>query len=111
MALGLQKAGIDGNAVIMTRNPWELLFYMPGTIRGVGLPYATPEVIFAVAKYYGVTHFINDCRRPGLDTFLKKGHPGLSRISVEGPFPVYKFDAASFKDGELADLDSTPPAE
>ncbi|HBC86255.1 MAG TPA: hypothetical protein DCZ94_04800 [Lentisphaeria bacterium] len=108
MAQGLQKAGIGGDAVIMTRNPWELLFYMPPASRGVGLPYASPDVIFSIARYYGVTHFINDCRRPGLDSFLKRGHPALTRITADGPFPVYKFDATLFKEGELADLDSLP---
>ncbi|HCE45836.1 MAG TPA: hypothetical protein DET40_20010 [Lentisphaeria bacterium] len=106
MAQALQKAGIADNAVVMTRNPWELLFYMPPTVRGVGLPYAAPKVIFAIARYYGVTHFVNDCRRPGLDAFLKNGHPGLAPVKTDGPFPVYSFDATLFKDGELADLDS-----
>ena len=96
------------DAVIMSRTPWQILFYSPDTVRGVGLPYARPEVIFAIARYYGVTHFIMDRPRPGLWAFLRRGHPALTRIRG-APFAVYAIDYTKFAEGELADLRFVEP--
>ncbi len=96
------------DAVIMSRYPWQILFYSPDTVRGVGLPYATPDVIFAIARYYGVTHFIADRDRPGLRRFLRRRHPALSRVRG-APFPVYAIDYERFQSGELADLRTVEP--
>lgn len=91
LALALQHAGLPSDAVIMARNPWELLFYLPDGIKGVGLPNATPDAIFAVARYYGVTHFVHDCERPGLRDFLRVPQPGL-RLMLRRPMRVYAID-------------------
>ncbi len=101
---------IPHDAVLMTRNPWELLFYCPSTVRAVGMPHATPDVIFAIARYYGVTHFIWDCNRPGLETFLRNGHPALTRLT-DSPLPVYAVDYTRFSPGELADMDAPPASD
>jgi hypothetical protein len=96
-------ANLPQDAVLMSRNPWELTFYCPPSIRAVGLPYARPEVIFAVARYYGVTHFIYDRERPGLREFLRRGHPAVTRVTRR-PIPIYAIDYQAFEPGELADL-------
>lgn len=101
---------LPDDAILMSRNPWELLFYCPETMRGVGLPFAEPAVIFAIAKYYGVTHFIWDKNRPGLSEFLRGGHPALTLV-IEGRTPVYAIDYTKFADGELADMDAYRPVE
>ncbi len=93
---------LPGNAVLMSRNPWELLFYCPPGLRAVGLPYASPGVIFAVARYYGVTHFVWDCDRPGLREFMQAGHPAL-KLVIEAPLPVYALDYTAFAPGALVD--------
>jgi hypothetical protein len=85
----------------MTRNPWELLFYCDETTRAVGLPYAEPRILFGIARYYGVTHFIHDTNRPGLGAFIKSGHPAL-QLLVNGPLPIYSIDFAKFGEDELA---------
>jgi hypothetical protein len=88
VAASLAEAGIGADAVVMTRNPWELLFYAPDGMRGVGLPYAPPETVFQVARYYGVTHFLHDKERPGLQRYLRM-HPDAFRPVVRAPFTVY----------------------
>lgn len=88
VAHALAKAGIGEDAVVMTRNPWELLFYAPVGMRAVGLPYAVPEDLFQVARHYGVTHIILDANRPGLRGFLAD-HWGRFRQVAASPYPVY----------------------
>ncbi|GEM_PF-5674896 len=104
LARELEDLGIGKESIMMTRNPWEMLFYTAEGMRGVGLPYEKPEVIFAIARYYNVTHFVWDMDRPGLREFLRKGHPGLKMITSR-PFPVYEIDWSQFKAGELSNLD------
>ena len=101
---------LPANAVIMSRNPWELLFYCPPGLRAVGLPYATPDVIFAVARYYGVTHFVWDKDRPGLREFIQSGHPAL-KLVIDDPLPVYAIDYAAFSPGEIMDEDKLGMSE
>ncbi len=95
---------IADDAIIMTRNPWELLFYSPLTMKGVGLPHAEPKIILAVAKFYGVTHLIYDRHRAGLKSYLNSGHPGIKKI-ISHPSPIYSLDYSKFKDEEIAHID------
>ena len=95
------KGVVPETAIVMTRNPWELLFYSPDSMRATGLPYAEPRVILAVAKYYGVTHLMNDRYRPGLKSFLRSRHPGVTQV-VSRPQPVYEIDFNLFGPEEIA---------
>jgi hypothetical protein len=95
---------VPKDAIVMTRNPWELLFYSPDSMKAVGLPHAEPRIIIAIAKYYGVTHLIYDRHRAGLKDYLNSGHPGIKRI-MNSPSPMYALNYSKFKDGEIADLE------
>jgi hypothetical protein len=74
------------SAIVMCRNPWELQFYMSPQNKSVGLPYPEDEVnqsaneIFAIARYYGVTHLLVDDMRPALAPYYLKRKPGLTRV-------------------------------
>ncbi|HUO09648.1 MAG TPA: glycosyltransferase family 39 protein [Phycisphaerae bacterium] len=74
------------SAIVMCRNPWELQFYMGPQNKSVGLPYPQEEVnrsanqIFAIARYYGVTHLLVDDMRPALAPYYLKRKPGLTRV-------------------------------
>lgn len=91
VAEALAATGVGADAVVMTRNPWELLFYAPDGMRGVGLPYAPPERIFEVARFYGVTHFLFDCNRPGLHRFVMLRRDAF-RLVARTPFPLYAIE-------------------
>ncbi len=68
------------DAVMMCRNPWEILWYVDKEMKGVGLPYAPPEDLFAVAKYYGVTHLIMDKERRGLRKFISRHREAFTEV-------------------------------
>jgi len=102
------EVNLPDDAVIMTRYPWQITFYCPPGVRAVGLPHATPDILFAVARYYNVTHLIHDRDRPGLRAFIDSGHPALTHVTDQ-PHPVYAIDYTAFAPGELADLDTLPP--
>ena len=74
------------NAVVMCRNPWELLFYSGPGNRGVGLPNPSDggqkgaDEIFAIARYYGVTHLLVDNLREPLEPYVSRRKPGLTRV-------------------------------
>lgn len=88
VAASLERAGVGADAVVMTRNPWELLFYAPVGMRAVGLPYAVPDELEEVARHYGATHFVYDKDRPGLRHAIGR-HRMFARQVAFGPFPVY----------------------
>jgi hypothetical protein len=107
--LGRRLQALPDSAILMTRNPWQMLFYAPDGLRAVGLPYATPDVLFGVARHYGVTHLVWDKNRPGLREFILSGHPALRRV-IDKPYPVYAIDYTRFAPGELTDPAAAPPA-
>jgi hypothetical protein len=85
------------HAVVMCRNPWELLFYTGPANRAVGLPDPDDddprgaEKIFAIARYYGVTHMLGDVVRPCMAPYFSGREPGLKK--VEGaPRDLYEID-------------------
>jgi len=98
---------VPDDAIFMTRNPWEFLFYFPKPVKAVGLPYAEPRILLAVAKYYGVTHLMSERYRPGMSEFLASGHPGLTKI-LSWPTPVYVLDYSAFNEEEIASLEELP---
>lgn len=78
-------------AVILCRNPWELLFGAAETNKAVGLPYtADPGEVFAIARYYRATHYLHD---PNARTIigLYPPHPGLHRVPGTPP-GVYLYE-------------------
>lgn len=95
---------VPSDAVIMTRNPWQLLFYCPEDTRTVGLPYAEPRILLAIAKRYRVTHLMAERYRPGLTSFLRSGHPGVKKV-LSWPQAVYEIDYSAFAPGEIASLE------
>jgi hypothetical protein len=68
-------------STIMTRYPWQLQFYLGESNKTVNVPLAPPETIFAIARYYGVTHYIYDCRRPGMESYVSRPHPGFVPVT------------------------------
>ena len=86
------------NAVVMARNPWEVTFYNPG---GKGITYPWPAEddpkaamqIFAVARYYHVTHLFVDQTHEALMPYLSGRVPGLKRVKG-APAPLYEIDWA-----------------
>ena len=84
------------NAVVMARNPWELLFYCASTNKSVNYPLDhsaefCPTLVFSVAKYYHVTHIYDDCDvpRPGLDRYFAGRDAGLRQVP-DGPRGLYE---------------------
>ncbi len=88
------------DAVIMTRHPWELRFYVPASVKTVALPWSDdPREILGIAWYYGVTHVVADGSRPVLDRYLAAGHPGVTRI--DAPVPLYAIDWSALPAGHV----------
>ncbi len=84
------------NAVVMARNPWEITFYNPGG-KGITYPYPTEDdqngalQIFAIARYYHVTHLFVDQIHPALMPYLSGRVPGVKRVKG-APGPLYEID-------------------
>jgi hypothetical protein len=98
------KDVLPEDAIIMTRNPWELLFYFPEKTQAVGLPYAEPKVLFAIAKYYNVTHLMVERYRPGMREFLNKNHPALTEV-MRYPQRTYEINYDLFAKDEIANVE------
>lgn len=77
-------------AVIMARNPWEILFHAAPTNRGVTVPLASAGQILAVAKHYRVTHYVWETDRPALRPYLSGQLPGFRRVPNAARVPVYE---------------------
>ncbi len=84
------------NAVVMARNPWEVTFYNPGG-KGITYPYPAEDdpkaamQIFAIARYYHVTHLFVDQTHDALMPYLSGRMPGLKRVRG-APAPLYEID-------------------
>jgi 4-amino-4-deoxy-L-arabinose transferase-like glycosyltransferase len=85
------------HAVVMCRNPWELMFYSGPGNKGVGLPNPSDggqkgaDEIFAIARYYGVTHLLADEIRAPLEPYLVHRKPGLVRVKGS-PMALFEID-------------------
>ncbi len=85
------------NAVIMCRNPWELCFYMADTNKAICMPNPTDpdpqdaEEIFAIARYYHVTHILADEPCACLEQYILHRRPGLKRVR-SSPDQLYEID-------------------
>jgi 4-amino-4-deoxy-L-arabinose transferase-like glycosyltransferase len=98
------EANLPG-AVVMSRNPWELLYYCGPSNKTVNIPYADPGDIFSVARYYRVTHYLDDQQRAGMESFLTGEHPGM--VPVPGaPGRLFALDYARLPDSGLTGASS-----
>jgi hypothetical protein len=114
------------NAIIMCRNPWELLFYMGPSNKSVGLPCPcvrgddgrwTKEdtsdeaaaKIFAIARYYHVTHMLADTIRPAMAPYFHGRKPGLKKVDG-GPRDLYEIDWESAPKATVDELFISPPS-
>lgn len=92
------------NAVVMCRNPWELAFSMGPENKGVCLPYPQADVqrsaqqIFAIARYYHVTHLLVDEMRPALAPYYLNRKPGLTRVPGCKTMPLFAIDWSKIPD-------------
>ena len=84
-------------AIVMCRNPWELLFYCGPKNKAVALPYPDDddplavEKIFAIARYYHVNYMYGDVKRSCMWPYFYGRLPGLVRVQ-DGPMDLYEID-------------------
>ncbi|MCL2647199.1 MAG: glycosyltransferase family 39 protein [Phycisphaerales bacterium] len=84
-------------AIVMCRNPWELLFYCGPGNKAVALPYPddddprAAEKIFAIARYYHVSHMYGDVIHPCMMPYFYGRRPGLMQVE-NGPRDLYEID-------------------
>ncbi|HVS70733.1 MAG TPA: hypothetical protein VHQ47_05720 [Phycisphaerae bacterium] len=94
-------------AVVMCRNPWELLFYCGPDNKAVGLPDpgGTPEEaaarIFEIARHYGVTLIYADRLRDCLRPYVRGAKKGLVR-EPGAPGALYRVDWAALDEPTAA---------
>ncbi|MEX2381530.1 MAG: hypothetical protein WD490_04035 [Opitutales bacterium] len=96
------------DSILMCRNPWQTLWYAPETFRAIGLPYARTPELLAVARHYGVTHFVNDRDRQGLRRFIRK-HPDAFECVIHKPIEVYRIHYDHLPDDFLTPLRDIKP--
>lgn len=78
-------------AIIMSRLPWQLRFYCAKTNKTVNQPYGDAKTIFSIAKYYGVTHIVDDNARYELEPYFNGQRPGLKRVAG-APDQLFEID-------------------
>jgi hypothetical protein len=101
------------NAVIMCRNPWELLFYAGENQKGVPIPWGSPAEVFAVARYYGVTHLLWDTsNRPLLQQYLtaRENAPAFRRLAKIDNTYLYEIDYTLLPNTTLPGMSAPPEA-
>ncbi|MBY0278635.1 hypothetical protein K2Z84_25155, partial [Candidatus Binatia bacterium] len=91
---------LPANAVVMDRQPWELRFYAPSSVKTVAIPYVDDvRTTLGIAYWYGVTHIVPDPARPELTAYLERLGPGVSRLAA--PVPVYAIDWSAIPHGDV----------
>ncbi len=81
-------------AVIMTRFPWQLLFYCGPGNKAVAVPYASAEEIFSIARYYRCTHLLVDFtvdENRDISDYVAGRRGGLKAVE-NSPNPLYEMD-------------------
>ncbi|GEM_PF-3287122 len=101
------KGVLPDDAVFMDRNPWETLLYLDGSQRAIGFPYAEPEVVLSIARYYGVTHVLPSGSRKSMSRFFKE-HPEYVERIHEHP-SVLKLNWDAIPEEAFADLSLISP--
>lgn len=110
---------LPADAVVMDRQPWELRFYAPSSVKTVALPFTDDvRVTLGIAYWYGVTHVVPDPTRPELTAYLERLGPGVTRLAA--PVPLYAIDWSAIPHGDVLlprqstdarDRDGAPPHE
>jgi 4-amino-4-deoxy-L-arabinose transferase-like glycosyltransferase len=91
---------LPANAVVMDRQPWELRFYAPSSVKTVAIPYVDDvRTTLGIAYWYGVTHIVPDPARPELTAYLERLGSGVSRLAA--PVPVYAIDWSAIPHGDV----------
>jgi hypothetical protein len=88
---------LPANAVIMTRNPWEV-FYVTRR-KSVQIPWDGLTDFLEIARRYKVTHLLlTDRRRPYLEEFISTNQ-GKSMVELlsESPFEASIFNYSGFR--------------
>lgn len=104
----LMMERLPPDAVLMTRRPWQTLWYLPETFRAVGIPFARPPELLAVARFYGVTHLILDQNRPGLREFIRD-HPAYFELVIRRPRNVFLIRWEAIPEELIPDIDTLEP--
>jgi hypothetical protein len=99
------------NAVIMCRNPWELLYHAAETQKGVATPYGSAEEVCAVARYYRATHLLWDPGLSGASQERQQLEPIVRRLKalfvVDGA-TLYELDYSRLPNGKLPGMKEAP---
>ena len=103
------------NAVVMCRGRHALLWHAPRSYRGLGVPYAPPADLLAVARYYGVTHIAQDWPiwlLPGYGQFeqMLRRNPRYFEPIARAPFPTYRIRWDRLPESWITPLDRLRPA-
>jgi len=103
------------NAVVMCRGRHALLWHAPRSYRGLGVPYAPPADLLAVARYYGVTHIAQDWPLwllPGYGQFeeMLRRNPRYFEPIARTPFPTYRIRWDRIPESWITPLDRLEPA-
>jgi hypothetical protein len=87
-------------AVVMCRGPWQLLYYAGPQNKAISYPLTQDpgaegaEEMFAIARYYRVTHVLLDCgpwwRKP-LEPYVTGTVPGFKPVAGS-PEPLFELD-------------------
>lgn len=86
------------NAIVMSRFPWQMMFYAAPTNKAVVIPLDNDaKKILAIARYYHCTHIVRDADwpRPALDPYFRGQRPGFKRIP-NTPGNLYEIDWSQF---------------
>jgi hypothetical protein len=89
MAMGeWMRANLPPDAVTATRNPWELHFYSEQP--AIQIPIASLEKTVEVFRFYGVTHYIPDRRRPALKPGAARKLLIVKKVHEEGEVQLFR---------------------
>ncbi len=88
------------------------LWFAPETFRSVGLPYARPGDVMAVARYYGVTHLVQNwphMRDLGLNGFIRRNQEAFETV-ISRPYRVYRIHYDRLSPEQITPLNRVEPA-
>ncbi len=81
------RAHLPPGTVTATRNPWELHFYSEQP--AVQIPIASLEKTLEVFRFYGVTYYIPDRRRPALKPGAARRLLWVKKVHEEGDLRLF----------------------
>ncbi len=114
--LAVQLAAIQPeNAVVMCRGRHALLWHAPRSYRGLGVPYASPPDLLAVARHYKVSFIAQDWPiwlTPGYGQVeqMLRSNPRYFEPVARKPFPTYRIRWDRLPESWITPLDRLRPA-